>query len=60
MLSSFIGHPVWRRLLEHPQSDRFDDESFRTGLDEAGLAPLGTRSLGKTAAWFIARKPAEA
>jgi ubiquinone/menaquinone biosynthesis C-methylase UbiE len=60
MLSSFIAHPIWRRLLEHPQIDRFDDACFRTGLDEAGLDPLGTRSLGKTAAWFIARKPAQA
>jgi len=60
MLSGFIRHPVVRRLLEHPQSDRFDRESFREGLSEAGLEPIGTRELWRTAAWFIARKPAAA
>jgi len=57
MLSGFIQHPVVRRLLRHPQADRFDGASFRAGLDEAGLEPHGTRDLWNIAAWYIARKP---
>ena len=37
VLRPFIQHPVIRRLLEHPQRDRFDRQGFQRGLSEAGL-----------------------
>jgi ubiquinone/menaquinone biosynthesis C-methylase UbiE len=57
MLADFIRHPVWRRLLDHPQEDRFDAAGFERGLCDAGLRVLGTRSLGRSAAWFAAERP---
>jgi len=57
VLGRFIRNPIVRRLLEHPQSDRFDCEGFRTALSVAGLEPLGTATLGRSFAWFVADKP---
>jgi ubiquinone/menaquinone biosynthesis C-methylase UbiE len=58
ILQEFLRNPVVRRVLEHPQSDRFDYADFCDGLVRAGLKPTDTRALGKTAAWFVAEKPA--
>jgi len=60
VLGPFIRHPVTRRLLEHPQHDRFDRETFRSALAEAGLEPLGSEELWRSFAWFVASKPAAA
>jgi len=57
VLSTFIGHPLTRRVLEHPQNDRFDGAEFRAQLERQGFAVAGTRELWKAFAWFSARKP---
>lgn len=57
VLARFIGHAVWRRLLAHPQHDRFDRTAFARALGEAGLHVLGTRELAHRFAWFVAEKP---
>ena len=57
VLARFIRHPIVRRILEHPQADRFDGETFRTALQEVGLDPFGTRESWRSFAWFVARKP---
>jgi ubiquinone/menaquinone biosynthesis C-methylase UbiE len=57
VLARFIRHPIVRRILEHPQADRFDGDTFRTALQEVGLDPFGTRESWRSFAWFVARKP---
>jgi ubiquinone/menaquinone biosynthesis C-methylase UbiE len=58
VMAAFIQHPLWRRLLEHPQSDRFDAVGFARGLEQAGLRVRGTRTLAGAFAWFVAERPA--
>jgi ubiquinone/menaquinone biosynthesis C-methylase UbiE len=60
VLGRFIRQPIARRLLEHPQSDRFDREVFCAALTESGLEPLSSEEMWRSFAWFIARKPAAA
>jgi ubiquinone/menaquinone biosynthesis C-methylase UbiE len=56
ILAPFILHPVVRRVLRHPEADRFDSEAFGTALRQAGLQPTSSRSLGHSVAWFVAEK----
>lgn len=56
-LDRFIRNPVSRRLMDHPQHDRFDRDAFCAALDEAGLVPLKTKTLFGSFAWFVAGKP---
>lgn len=58
VLRRFIVHPITRRLLEHPQSDRFDSPAFARELRASGLEPFTTRELWGSFAWFTARKAA--
>jgi ubiquinone/menaquinone biosynthesis C-methylase UbiE len=60
MLRDFIVNPLVRHILDHPRDDRFDCEDFREGLSHSGLTPRAIRTLGQSAAWFIADKPADA
>jgi ubiquinone/menaquinone biosynthesis C-methylase UbiE len=57
VLGPFIRHPVTRRLLEHPQEDRFDRAGFCAALGEAGLEQADDAELLGAFAWFVARKP---
>ncbi len=56
VLASFIGHPIARRLFDHPQTDRFDATTFRSAIQEAGLAANATEQLWGAVAWFTATK----
>lgn len=56
VLVNFIAHPLWRRILDHPQEDRFDHDGFRAALVEAGFRVLGTRELWGDFAWFVAAR----
>ncbi|MEN8181338.1 MAG: class I SAM-dependent methyltransferase [Myxococcota bacterium] len=58
VLRRFIVHPITRRLLEHPQSDRFDSASFVRELEASGLDCIATEELWGAFAWFTARKRA--
>jgi ubiquinone/menaquinone biosynthesis C-methylase UbiE len=60
VLERFILHPLIRRLLQHPHSDRFDSAGFARELGASGLEPVATRELWESIAWFAARKPAAA
>jgi ubiquinone/menaquinone biosynthesis C-methylase UbiE len=60
VLGRFIRSPLVRRLLEHPQSDRFDGEAFCQALSEANLELRATAELWRSFAWFVAEKPAAA
>lgn len=50
----FITAPLWRRLLEHPQEDRFDARRFEDGLTEAGFRVVSTQTLWDRFGWFVA------
>jgi ubiquinone/menaquinone biosynthesis C-methylase UbiE len=52
----FITHPVTRRLLEHPQEDRFDCERFCEGLREAGFTLRAARDVRGLFGFFVAEK----
>jgi ubiquinone/menaquinone biosynthesis C-methylase UbiE len=60
VMARFIQHPLTRRVLEHPQADRFDREQFRAGLVDAGLEPDDSREWIGAFAWFVAHRPATA
>ncbi len=49
-----------RHFLEHPQADRFDAAGFEAALAQAGLVPVARADLGRSFAWFVARRPAAA
>lgn len=57
-LRDFICHPVWRRLLDHPQSDRFTAQNFVAALETAGFRLVGSTERFRSVAWFVAEKPA--
>jgi ubiquinone/menaquinone biosynthesis C-methylase UbiE len=54
VLSRVITHPLSRRLVHHPQQDRFDDEQFQDALSEAGFVIVNVRRWRRYFAWFIA------
>jgi ubiquinone/menaquinone biosynthesis C-methylase UbiE len=58
VLESVIGHPIARRLLDHPRTDRFDADRFEAAVREAGLTVTGSRRMGRLMVWLAARKPA--
>jgi SAM-dependent methyltransferase len=53
--ASFITHPFWRRVMDHPQHDRFDDAGYVVGLKDAGFAVRAVETLpGGGSGWVIA------
>ena len=56
ILRPFIVHPIVRRLVVHPQHDRFDAIEFARGLEDAGLVVSARRDRDRYAAWFVAEK----
>lgn len=57
VLERFIAHPLWRRLLDHPQTDRFDRAGFAGALGAVGLEPGPSQELWGSFAWITATKP---
>jgi SAM-dependent methyltransferase len=54
---NFITHPVWKRLLHHPQEDRFGPKAFQQELDTLGYETIGSRVMaGETVGWYVAQK----
>ncbi|MFC1890333.1 class I SAM-dependent methyltransferase, partial [Thermodesulfobacteriota bacterium] len=56
VLERYIIHPLWQRLLAHPEEDRFDEAGFADALGAAGFAVSATSQLWNQFAWFIADK----
>jgi SAM-dependent methyltransferase len=48
-----------RRLLKHPQQDRFNHNQFRNALIEAGFKVTATSQVWGLGGWFIAERRAE-
>jgi ubiquinone/menaquinone biosynthesis C-methylase UbiE len=57
MYREFVTHPFWRRVLDHPQGDRFDHEQFSEGMREAGLRVVAERRGLYHYGWIVAEKP---
>jgi SAM-dependent methyltransferase len=55
--ASFITHPLWRRVMDHPQDDRFDHAQLRASMKGAGLRELGEKlAFGGGSGWIVGRK----
>jgi ubiquinone/menaquinone biosynthesis C-methylase UbiE len=57
VLEKFIVHPVWERVLGHPQEDRFDHDRFVDALKDSGFLVVASNQLWRSFGWFVADKP---
>jgi ubiquinone/menaquinone biosynthesis C-methylase UbiE len=57
ILAKYIVHPVFRRLLRHPQQDRFNRAQFAEALEQTGFKIVATDEMLQLYAWFVADKP---
>jgi ubiquinone/menaquinone biosynthesis C-methylase UbiE len=57
ILEKYIGHPLFRRLLDHPQQDRFTRAQFAEALKQNGFTVIASGEFVELFAWFIADKP---
>jgi ubiquinone/menaquinone biosynthesis C-methylase UbiE len=58
VLARFIDHPLWRRLLDHPGSDRFDHATWLAELGRRGFHVIGERELAGQFNWVAAVRSA--
>jgi ubiquinone/menaquinone biosynthesis C-methylase UbiE len=55
--ANFITHPMWRRVMDHPQEDRFEHDQLRDEMRAAGLDELGHQiAIGGGSGWIVGRK----
>ncbi len=55
--ASFITHPVWRRVMDHPQEGRFDHEELRVAMRAHGLVERGHKlAPGAGSGWIVGSK----
>lgn len=54
--ASLITHPLFRRILDHPQQDRFELEDFRAALEESGFRVTAADRLLNVFIWTVAVK----
>lgn len=59
ILKHYITHPVWGRLMQHPQDDRFDQAAFVLALNRVGFEVRRIREMANLYLWVIADKPGE-
>jgi ubiquinone/menaquinone biosynthesis C-methylase UbiE len=55
-----ITHWFWRRVLDHPQVNRFDHNGFIAALNEMGFEKLRSQEFCGCLGWFAAVKPKKA
>jgi ubiquinone/menaquinone biosynthesis C-methylase UbiE len=56
VLRSFITNPLWKRVFDHPQNDRFDSAEFVKALEENGLRVIASKHLFEQVGIFLAEK----
>lgn len=56
ILSRWITHPVWGRLMEHPRIDRFDTTAFIGALSKCGFTVKTHQQSADLYLWAIADK----
>jgi ubiquinone/menaquinone biosynthesis C-methylase UbiE len=52
VLRDFISHPLWRRVLDHPQQDRFDHHGFVEELRSQGFDVVRHQPLARWFGWY--------
>jgi ubiquinone/menaquinone biosynthesis C-methylase UbiE len=57
ILEKYIVHPIFRRLLDHPQHDRFDHYRLKKALEQSGFTIVYSDQFLELYAWFVADKP---
>ena len=57
ILEKYIVHPLFRRILDHPQQDRFNRAQFVEALEQNGFTVTASGEFIELFAWFIADKP---
>ena len=57
ILKKYLVHPVFRRILDHPQHDRFDHNRFKRALEKSGFTVVYSDKFLELYAWFVADKP---
>jgi len=57
---AIISQAAVRRLLKHPEQDRFDHAQFCDALTEAGFKLTAISQVWNLGGWYIADKPASA
>jgi len=56
-MSGLITHPVARRLWDHPQDGRFDEQGFVNALADAGFHGIRIQRFLWFFVWIVAEKP---
>ena len=56
VFGKLISRRSVKRLLEHPEHDRFDHDQFCISLTEAGLELIASSQLWGAGGWFVAEK----
>jgi ubiquinone/menaquinone biosynthesis C-methylase UbiE len=54
--AGLITHPLVRRILKHPQHDRFDQQDFNAALEEIGFTIAATDQFRSVWIWTVAVK----
>ena len=57
-LKKMITHWLVRRLLEHPQEDRFTHEQFCAAMEATGFDIIDSKEIRGGFGWYVAEKPA--
>lgn len=52
----FIQNPLWRRVLEHPQENRFDHARFARELEAQDFRVIATAELWGWFGWYVAQR----
>lgn len=55
--AKFILNPVIRRLLKHPEEERFDEAQFVAAIRAAGFRVVATSRIGGYFAWVVEDRP---
>lgn len=56
VFEKFIASPLWKRLLDHPQENRFNHDRFLAELQRNGFKIVATDHLWQRFGWFVAEK----
>ena len=56
VFESFITSPIWRRILKHPQEDRFNHGQFKKKLEAKSFNVIATEQAWERIGWFVAEK----
>lgn len=56
VFEKFITSPLWKRLFDHPQENRFNHDQFSATLQRNGFKIVATDHLWQRFGWFVAER----